>query len=56
MEKHVPVGEKFDPNLHSALFEMTDPSKEAGTIAVVSKVGSSTLPAVSIHESGFEEG
>ncbi len=38
VEKYSPLGEKFDPNLHSALFEIPDPSKEPGTIAIVSKV------------------
>ncbi len=40
VEKYVPLGEKFDPNLHMALFEVPDPSKDPGTIAVVSKVRS----------------
>lgn len=33
------MGQKFDPNMHEALFEMPDPSKEPGTVAVVQKVG-----------------
>ena len=33
-----PVGELFDPNLHNALFQMPDPTKKPGTVAVVSKV------------------
>ncbi|KAK9792512.1 hypothetical protein WJX73_009026 [Symbiochloris irregularis] len=33
------LGENFDPNLHSALFEIPDPSKPAGTIATVTKAG-----------------
>lgn len=32
------LGEKFDPNMHSALFEMPDPSKEPGTVGAVTKV------------------
>ena len=28
-------GEKFDPNLHEALFNICDPTKETGTIAFV---------------------
>lgn len=36
-----PEGEKFDPNYHSALFEMVDPSKEPGQIGQVTKVGGS---------------
>eukprot|EP00899_Mesostigma_viride_P004105 jgi/Mesvir1/13696/Mv02129-RA.1 len=41
VEPFNPVGEKFDPNVHMALFEMpvTDASKEAGTIAVCTKIG-----------------
>lgn len=34
-----PVGEKFDPNLHSALFEVPDPEGEPGTVHTVTKVG-----------------
>jgi len=34
-----PIDEKFDPNLHNALFEMPDPSKEPGTIAHVASAG-----------------
>mmetsp|Transcript_22811 Transcript_22811/g.39032 ORF Transcript_22811/g.39032 Transcript_22811/m.39032 type:complete len:258 (-) Transcript_22811:228-1001(-) len=32
-------GEKFDPNLHEALFEYPDPEGEAGNIGQVMKVG-----------------
>merc|ERR1712238_266574 len=32
-------GEKFDPELHQALFEFPDPEKEAGTIGQVTKLG-----------------
>ena len=39
MTRFNPVGETFDYNLHQALFEVNDPSKEAGTIAVVTKSG-----------------
>ncbi|CAD7697193.1 unnamed protein product [Ostreobium quekettii] len=38
VEKYRPVNEHFDPHLHNALFELEDPEKEPGTIAVVSKV------------------
>ena len=31
--------EKFDPNLHEALFQLPVPDKEPGTVAVVEKVG-----------------
>jgi len=34
-----PLGEKFDPNLHEALFEIDDPSKEPGTVGQVMSVG-----------------
>ena len=34
-----PDGDKFDPNLHNALFEMPDPSKEAGTVGHVASAG-----------------
>ncbi|PRD25030.1 UNVERIFIED_CONTAM: Roe1 [Trichonephila clavipes] len=34
-----PIGEKFNPNLHEALFEQVDESKEAGTVGTVTKVG-----------------
>ena len=33
------LGAKFDPNIHSALFSMPDPSKEPGTVSTVLKVG-----------------
>lgn len=34
-----PLGEKFDPNIHEAIFEIVDESKEVGTVAVVTKTG-----------------
>ena len=34
-----PINEKFNPNEHSALFEVPDGSKEAGIVAAVTKVG-----------------
>ncbi|GBF88541.1 grpE mitochondrial-like [Raphidocelis subcapitata] len=39
VEQYNPAGEKFDPNLHSAMFEVPDATKEAGVIAMVSKRG-----------------
>ena len=36
--RYRPLKEKFDPNLHSALFEIPDPGQKPGTIAVVTKV------------------
>lgn len=38
VEQYNPDGDKFDPNLHQAMFEVPDASKEAGMIAVVTKV------------------
>ncbi|CAI5533274.1 unnamed protein product, partial [Closterium sp. Naga37s-1] len=37
MERHDPMGQRFDPNLHNAVFELDDPTKEPGTIAHVLK-------------------
>lgn len=34
-----PVGEKFNPNEHHALFESVIEGKEPGTVAVVTKIG-----------------
>ena len=44
MEKHgikrfEPKGEKFDPNLHQAMFEIPDPSVAAGTVVQVMQAG-----------------
>lgn len=39
IEELNPVGDKFDPNIHEALFEMPDPSKEAGTVFHVEQLG-----------------
>jgi len=44
MEKHgvrkiEPMGQKFDPNLHQAMFELPDPSVPAGTIVQVMQLG-----------------
>ena len=36
--RYDPLGEPFDPNMHNALFEVPDASKEPGTVAVVVKV------------------
>lgn len=33
------VGDKFDPNVHDALFEYPDPAKEAGSIGQLMKTG-----------------
>lgn len=34
-----PVGDKFDPNFHEALFEQVFNGKEPGTVAIVTKIG-----------------
>lgn len=34
-----PVGDKFNPNEHHAMFEMEDNTKEPGTVSVVTKIG-----------------
>jgi molecular chaperone GrpE len=39
VKKFDPLGEKFDPNLHQAMFEMPDPSRPAGTVAQVMQPG-----------------
>lgn len=39
VEPFDPAGDKFDPNLHQAMFEVPDGSKEAGVVAVVTKRG-----------------
>src|SRR6266536_88584 len=39
VKKFEPLGEKFDPNLHQAMFELPDPSRPAGTVAQVVQGG-----------------
>ncbi len=39
VKKFSPMGEKFDPNLHQAMFELPDPSVPAGTVAQVVQPG-----------------
>eukprot|EP00920_Eleutheroschizon_duboscqi_P035877 GHVT01086827.1.p2 GENE.GHVT01086827.1~~GHVT01086827.1.p2 ORF type:complete len:106 (+),score=16.67 GHVT01086827.1:834-1151(+) len=39
IKKYDPIGHPFDPNLHEALFEMTDPTKEKGVVAQVVQTG-----------------
>jgi molecular chaperone GrpE len=39
VRKFDPLGEKFDPNLHQAMFEVTDPTVPAGTVAQVVQPG-----------------
>lgn len=34
-----PLGEKFDPNQHEAMFEQVVPGKEPGTVCIVTKIG-----------------
>ncbi|KAL4425698.1 hypothetical protein ABPG75_009714 [Micractinium tetrahymenae] len=37
--RYDPLGDAFDPNLHNALFEVPDATRDAGTVAVVVKRG-----------------
>jgi molecular chaperone GrpE len=39
VRKFEPLGEKFDPNLHQAMFELPDPTQIAGTVARVMQPG-----------------
>jgi molecular chaperone GrpE len=39
VKKFEPTGEKFDPNLHQAMFEVPDASRPAGTVAQVVQPG-----------------
>jgi len=39
VKKFEPLGEKFDPNLHQAMYEVADPSVPAGTVAQVIQAG-----------------
>ena len=39
VKKYDPLGEKFDPNLHQAMFEIQDASRPAGTVAQVMQPG-----------------
>jgi molecular chaperone GrpE len=39
VRKFDPVGEKFDPNVHQAMYEVPDPSVPPGTIAQVVQAG-----------------
>lgn len=39
IEKLDPVGHRFDPNFHEAMFEIVDPSKPNGTVADVLEPG-----------------
>ena len=39
VRKIEPKGQKFDPNLHEALFEMPDPSVPSGTVVQVMEAG-----------------
>jgi molecular chaperone GrpE len=39
VRKFEPQGERFDPNLHQAMFELPDPSIPAGTVAQVVQPG-----------------
>jgi molecular chaperone GrpE len=39
VRKFEPLGEKFDPNVHQAMFELPDASRPAGTVAQVVQPG-----------------
>lgn len=39
LEKMNPLGEKFDPNIHEAVFEVPQPDKEAGSVFFVQQAG-----------------
>ncbi|KAL6076461.1 GrpE, mitochondrial [Balamuthia mandrillaris] len=39
IKKFSPLGEKFDPNFHNALFQVQDPNKEPGTVMMVQLPG-----------------
>lgn len=39
VERYDPLGQPFDPNLHNALFDVPDTTKEHNTVAMVTKVG-----------------
>jgi len=39
VKKFDPLGEKFDPNLHQAMYEIPDASRPAGTVAQVVQPG-----------------
>lgn len=39
LQKLDPLGEKFDPNVHNAMFEAPDPTKEPGTVMHVAAPG-----------------
>ncbi|MEA2903770.1 MAG: molecular chaperone GrpE [Alphaproteobacteria bacterium] len=39
VRKFEPAGERFDPNVHQAMYELPDPSVPAGTIAQVVQAG-----------------
>jgi len=39
VKKFDPLGQKFDPNLHQAMYEIPDPSRPAGSVAQVVQPG-----------------
>eukprot|EP00794_Sanderia_malayensis_P015662 gene15662-17242_t len=39
LEKINPIGEKFDPNFHAAMFMQSAHDKEPGTVSIVNKIG-----------------
>ncbi len=45
VERYDALGQPFDPNLHSALFDVPAPDKENNTVAVVTKVCRAARPS-----------
>ena len=39
VKRFEPIGQKFDPNRHQAMYEMEDPSQPAGTVVQVMQAG-----------------
>src|SRR4051812_47027718 len=46
VEKIEPLGQKFDPNIHEAIYQVNDPNKESGIVCDVQKVGYSLFGRV----------
>ena len=39
VKRFSPLGQKFDPNVHQAMFEVPDPTSPAGTVVQVMQAG-----------------
>lgn len=48
VERFDPLNEQFDPHMHMAVFQVQDASKQAGSVAVVLKVGFIHLSLVAL--------